>query len=138
MDPIEAQFSLDSETSIPIYGAHDSALADQRLSCYEIVRSERFELGRPYQQTRLIPFYGPLNSVTRRRLKAYRNWNGHSYAESHIEEWISRLPQALFPGEPIPCVVGSQNYAHLPEKIDLLLLDTRNRVHIVEIKAEQV
>jgi hypothetical protein len=70
-------------------------------------------------------------------LKEHRNWNGHSYAESHIEEWVSRCPQALFPGRR-GHVLASQNYAHLPEKIDLLFLDDRHQFHIFELKAEPV
>jgi hypothetical protein len=67
-------------------------------------------------------------------VKAYRNWNGHWYAESHIEEWIARHPEAILPNKK-SIVWASQNYVHLPEKIDLLLEDSERRLFIIEIKA---
>ena len=111
---------------------------DQLLSSLEIVRFRDYQQGRPFQQTRLIPFEGP-PPVTRfgAKLKNHRNWKGHSYAESHIEEWMSRAPAVLFPGRAIH-VLASQNYAHLGEKIDLLFLDDRHQLHVVELKAERV
>jgi hypothetical protein len=109
---------------------------DQLLSSFEIIPSQEYERGRPYQQTQLTAFRGSPPRLGA-KLKEFRNWNGHWYAEDHIEEWVSRSPQALLPGRTIH-VVASQNYAHLPEKIDLMLLDDRHQLHVLELKAEQV
>jgi hypothetical protein len=111
---------------------------DRLLSCFEIVRSQEYQQGRPYQQTRLSPFEESA-PATRfgAKLTDYRNWNGHWYAEDHIEEWVSRSPQALFPDRTIH-VLASQNYAHLPEKIDLLFVDGYHHLHVLELKAEPV
>jgi hypothetical protein len=108
--------------------------SDSLLSRFEIVPNERFERGRPYQQTRLNRYDGELTAIPHRSLKAYRNWNGHWYAESHVEEWIARHPEAIFPNQKL-IVRASQNYIHLPKKIDLLLEDSERRLFIIEIKA---
>ena len=111
---------------------------DQLLWSFEIVRFPEYQQGRPYQQTRLMAFEGP-PPATRfgTKLKDCRNWKGHSYAESHIEEWLSRSPTVLFPGRAVH-VLASQNYAHLEEKIDLLFLDDRHQFHVFELKTERV
>ena len=111
-------------------------LADELVSSFEIVRQQEYQRGRPYQQTRLRAFDGSPPRLDT-RLKECRNWNGHWYAEAHVEEWVSRCPQALFPGRTVH-VVASQNYAHLPENIDLLLLDDRHQLHVLELKAEHI
>ncbi len=112
--------------------------ADRLLSSFEIVRFPEYQQGKPFQQTRLMAAEGPPPATTfGARLKDSRNWNGHSYAESHIEEWVSRSPEALFPGRRV-CVLGSQNYAHLGEKIDLLCLEEGHQFHVLELKAERV
>jgi hypothetical protein len=111
---------------------------DQLLSSFEVIRSQQYQRGKPYQQTRLMVFEGtPPSTGFSAKLKKCRNWNGHWYAEDHVEEWVSRCPQALFPGRRVH-VLASQNYAHLPEKIDLLFLDNRHQFHVVEVKAEPV
>lgn len=116
----------------------DGLLPDQLLSTYEVVRSARQEEGRPYQQTSLTKAQRlPLSVTGPLRLKDFKNWNSHWYAESHVEEWVSRNPETLF-GDQAVLVVGSQNYAHLPEKIDVLFLDAELRFHVVEVKAEHV
>lgn len=114
-----------------------SGRRDRLLSSFRIVRSPSHRQGRPYQQTRLAAFDGPPPAVLPARLKDYRNWNTHSYAESHVEEWVSRHPAALYPGQAV-LVLASQNYARLGEKIDLLLLDGGWRFHVLELKAERV
>ena len=111
--------------------------SDSLLSRFEILPNEQFERGRPYQQTRLSPYDGELTGIPHRSLKAHRNWNGHWYAESHVEEWIARHPEAIFRNKK-PIVRASQNYVHLPEKIDLLLEDSERRLFIIEIKAVSV
>lgn len=110
---------------------------DRLLSSFQIVRSPSYTQGRPYQQTRLAACNGPAPSVLPARLKDYRNWNGHSYAESHVEEWVSKHPAALYPGQTVQ-VLASQNYARLGEKIDALLLDSGWQFHTLELKAERV
>ena len=111
---------------------------DRLLSSFEIVRSQEYRRGRPHQQTRLMAFEGlPPSASFSAKLKNFRNWNGHWYAEDHVEEWVSRSPQALFPGRTVH-VLASQNYAHLQEKIDLLFLDDRQELHVLEVKAEHV
>jgi hypothetical protein len=111
---------------------------DYLLSSHEIVPFPGYQQGRPYQQTRLIKRdLSPPTMGTGNRLNHHRNWNGHSYAESHIEEWLARAPTLLFPSGAIH-VLASQNYAHLGEKIDLLLLDNLHKFHIVELKTETV
>jgi len=110
---------------------------DRLLSSFRIVRSPSYRQGRPYQQTKLLLFDGPPPAVLPARLKDYRNWNGHWYAESHLEEWVSRCPAALYPGQAV-YVLSSQNYARLGEKIDLLLVDGCCQFHVLELKAERV
>jgi hypothetical protein len=110
---------------------------DRLLSSFQIVRSPSYTQGRPYQQTSLAAVNAPPPSVLPARLKDYRNWNGHSYAESHVEEWVSKHPAALYPGQAVH-VLASQNYARLGEKIDLLLLDGSWQFQTLELKAERV
>jgi hypothetical protein len=110
---------------------------DRLLSSFQIVRSPSYRQGRPYQQTKLLAFDGPPLDALPARLKDHRNWNGHSYAESHVEEWVSRHPAALYPSQAVH-VLASQNYARLGEKIDLLLLDRSWQFHTLELKAERV
>jgi hypothetical protein len=111
---------------------------DHFLGSFEIVPCQDYQRGRPYQQTRLVAC-AQLRSDDKfcDRLKSYRNWNGHWYNERHVEEWVARTPAWLFPNQAVH-VLASQNYAHLGEKIDLLLLDDRNQFHVVEVKAERV
>jgi hypothetical protein len=54
-----------------------------------------------------------------------------------LEEWVARRPDALFPGRRIH-VLASQNYAHLPEKIDLLVVDGQHCFHVIEMKITSV
>jgi hypothetical protein len=110
---------------------------DRLLSSFQIVPSLAYAQGRPYQQTRLAAFNGSPPRVLPARLKKDRNWNGHSYAESHVEEWVSKHPAALYPGQAVH-VLASQNYARLGERIDLLLLDGGWQFHTLELKAERV
>lgn len=114
-----------------------SVRGDRLLSSFLIVRSPSYRQGRPYQQTRLAACDGPTVAGLAARLKDYRNWNGHTYAESHVEEWVSKHPAALYPGQ-AALVLASQNYARLGEKIDLLLLDRIWKFHVLELKAERV
>ena len=118
--------------------SEEQAWPDQLLSSFEVIRSSQYQQGRPYQQTHLTKVDRlPSSAVGPLRLKDFRNWNGHWYAESHVEEWVSHCPEALFRSQAVQ-VIGSQNYAHLPEKIDLLFLDAKQQFHIVEVKAERV
>jgi hypothetical protein len=110
---------------------------DHFLGAFEIVPCQEYRPGRPYQQTRLAACEKLSADRFCDRLKRHRNWNGHWYAESHVEEWVARQPALLFPNQTVH-VLASQNYAHLTEKIDLLLLDDRNQFHIVEVKVERV
>ncbi len=71
------------------------------------------------------------------RMKDYTNSQGRYYEENHLEEWVARCPDALFPGRRIH-VLASQNYAHLPEKIDLLVADDQHWFDVVEIKITSV
>jgi len=112
--------------------------ADHLLGSFEIVRFPECHHGRPYQQTQLATFddsHPTAKFVA--KLKDCRTWKGQWYAESHIEEWVSRSPKMLFPGRAVH-VLASQNYAHLGEKIDLLFVDDHQHFHVVEVKAERV
>jgi hypothetical protein len=112
--------------------------ADRRLGSFEVVRFPECQQGRPNQQTQLTTFEDTTVGVKfATRLKDCRTWKGQWYAESHVEEWVSRSPKKLFPGRAVH-VLASQNYAHLGEKIDLLFVDDRHQFHVVELKAERV
>ena len=71
------------------------------------------------------------------RITDYTNSQGRFYEENHLEEWVSWCPQAIFPGERI-LVLASQNYAHLPEKIDLLAINMKWLFSVVEAKIKDV
>jgi len=112
--------------------------SDHLLGSFEIARFPECPQGRPYRQTRLTTFEDtPAGAKFVAKLKDCRNWKGHWYAESHVEEWVSRSPRTLFPGRAVH-VLASQNYAHLAEKIDLLFVDDHKQFHVVELKAERV
>ena len=71
------------------------------------------------------------------RLTAHRNDENRSYEENHLEEWTARQPASLFGSHDV-MILGSQNYAHMPQKIDLLFVDRRRQLYVVEIKVEPV
>jgi hypothetical protein len=71
------------------------------------------------------------------RITDYTNSQGRFYEENHLEEWVAWCPQAVFPGERV-LVLASQNYAHLPEKIDLLMVNPTWRFSVVEAKSKDV
>lgn len=70
-------------------------------------------------------------------MRRFRNARGRRYEENHLEEWVARCPEALFPNRKV-LLLASQNYAHLPEKIDLLFVDEQRVFSIVEAKVERV
>lgn len=110
---------------------------DRLLSSFRIAAYQAYQNGRPYQQTRLVADEGLRPALRSAKLKNYKNWHGHFYAESHVEEWVLRCPAALYPGQAVH-VLASQNYARLGEPLDLLLLDDRFQFPVVELKAERV
>jgi hypothetical protein len=67
------------------------------------------------------------------RLVQHKNYRGWSYEENHLEEWIARQPSSIFGTTPV-LLIASQNYIHLPAKIDLLFVDARCRLYPIEIK----
>jgi len=71
------------------------------------------------------------------RITDYANNRGRFYEENHLEEWVAWCPQSIFPDDRV-LVLASQNYAHLPEKIDLLVLDPAWRFSVVEAKIGNV
>jgi hypothetical protein len=71
------------------------------------------------------------------RITDYTNSQGRFYEENHLEEWVARSPLAIFGDERV-LVVASQNYAHLPQKIDLLAVNSARRFSVVEAKIKDV
>ena len=71
------------------------------------------------------------------RLRDYRNTRGRFYEENHLEEWVSRRPDAIFPARQ-SLVLASQNYYRLGEPADLLVLDDCYAFHVVEMKINRV
>ena len=65
------------------------------------------------------------------------NEMGRYYEENHLEEWVARCPASLFPNEDV-AVIASQNYAFLPEKIDLLFAVRNHGFSVVEAKVQKV
>ena len=70
-------------------------------------------------------------------IKQSRNYQGFSYEENHLEEWIARQPSALF-GSESTLLLASQNYIHLRVKIDLLFIDSSSNLYPVELKVARV
>jgi hypothetical protein len=86
---------------------------------------------------RLQPFADVFDAGFSGRLVQHRNYRGFSYEENHLEEWIAREPSSLFGGTPV-LLVASQNYIHLPVKIDLLFVDNECQLYAVELKVVRV
>ena len=108
-----------------------------RADCLSVFTVEGPTTG--YPKGRLIPCHGnsPVNALPS-RLQDYRyDALGRHYEENHLEEWVARCPQALFPTTTAD-VIASQNHAHMSEKVDLLMLENRQHFVVVEVKAEVV
>lgn len=70
-------------------------------------------------------------------LTKYKNPRGRYYEENHLEEWVARQPNAVFPKEDV-LLLASQNYVFLQEKVDLLFIDGAGRFHVIEVKVGKV
>jgi hypothetical protein len=60
------------------------------------------------------------------------------YDEKHLEEWVCRRPQTLFPDCRVHVLVAEKYAQPLPCKVDLLLVDAEHNFHVVEMKAVPV
>jgi hypothetical protein len=104
------------------------------ISTFRIVGDER---GSGKTKGRIVPSEAYGDPVLPDRLTQHANYRGFSYEENHLEEWIALQPSALFGPEPV-LLLASQNYVHLPVKIDLLFVDASTRLCPVEIKVVRV
>ena len=103
-----------------------------------LLASFRIECTEQTPKGRLIPCESRIDPIDCwGRITDYTNSQGRFYEENHLEEWVARCPQAIFPGERI-LVLASQNYAHLPEKIDLLAINMKCVLPVVEAKIKDV
>jgi hypothetical protein len=71
------------------------------------------------------------------RLKGVKNRVGRRYEENHLEQWVARNPELVFPNRRV-LLLASQNHVHLPVKVDLLFVDDAWEYHIVELKVIEI
>jgi hypothetical protein len=104
------------------------------ISVFQIVGDQP---GSERNKGQIIPCGPVSDSAFPERLKQNQNYRGFSYEENHLEEWIAREPAALFGSQPI-LLLASQNYLHLPSKIDLLFIDAQCTLYPVELKVKPI
>jgi hypothetical protein len=100
------------------------------ISSFSIVADE---LSSGKRKGRIVPCQPANGSQFSDRLVSHKNYRGFSYEENHLEEWIARVPSAIFGPCPV-LLLASQNYIHLGAKIDLLFTDGAGRLYPVELK----
>ena len=105
-----------------------SQIGHRLLSCWELLFDSGDQEGSLAPCERRHPACRPLTS-----LSGHRNPAGRLYEERHLEEWVARRPEAIFPDREV-VVVAAEKYAHLPQKIDLLAADREFGLHVVEMK----
>jgi hypothetical protein len=101
-----------------------------RISAFTITADEE---GSGRSKGRLLPCEALSEPGFQGRLVQHKNYRGRNYEENHLEEWIARQPSSIFGATPV-LLIASQNYTHLPVKIDLLFVDARCQLYPIEVK----
>ena len=70
-------------------------------------------------------------------MREHKNGRQRFYEENFLEEWVARSPESIFPQSFVQ-VIASQNYCHLPKKIDLLFAGCEGGFFVVEVKIDRV
>lgn len=106
--------------------------AHRLLSAFRIVCSPEAPKGV------LLPLASDLSRIGGvDRLQNHRDGLRRYFEENHLEEWVARCPRSIFPYEDVH-IIASQNYAHLPKKVDILYVSDSGEFFVAEVKTERV